>query len=105
MNVNQKLRRLPPICKRLQFLFFLILLSPLALLSQDQTQTISGVITDSKERPLPGANVLIKGTRRGTSTDIDGRFVLNNVAPNAVLVISSQGYAAQEIALRGRGNV
>jgi TonB-dependent starch-binding outer membrane protein SusC len=90
-------------CKRLQFFFLLLLISTISLLAQEQT--VTGQVTDAKENPLPGVNVLIKGTRRGTATDAMGRFTLTNVPQNATLVISSQGFASQEVPVSGRNGV
>src|SRR5207244_1246922 len=66
---------------------------------------VTGVITDAKEKPLVGATIIIKGTKRGTATDVDGRFSLPNVPENATLVISSQGFGSQEVPVKGKGNV
>ncbi|HLU94418.1 MAG TPA: SusC/RagA family TonB-linked outer membrane protein, partial [Membranihabitans sp.] len=52
--------------------------------------------------PLIGVNVLIKGTTRGTSTDFEGRFTLDEVDEQAVLVVSYIGYQTQEIKVGGR---
>ena len=42
--------------------------------------TVTGTVTDkANAMPLPGVNVLIKGTTTGTSTDFDGNYTLNNV--------------------------
>ena len=60
-------------------------------------RTISGLVTDSRHRPLPGVTVLVKGTTRGASTAADGRYAL--WVPNAgaaTLVFSSIGYLTQE---------
>jgi TonB-linked SusC/RagA family outer membrane protein len=65
------------------------------------TAPITGRITDAKGEGLPGVTVLVKGTQTGTSTDVNGNFTLD--APdNATLVISSVGYATQEVAVAGR---
>src|SRR5688500_10002956 len=102
MNVN--LRSLHPrFCKRLQFLFFLLVLSPIILFAQEET--VTGIITDANKKPLIGVNVLIKGTRKGTATDVNGQFTLANVSRNATLVLSSQGFATQEIPLSGTTGV
>ncbi|WP_375587403.1 SusC/RagA family TonB-linked outer membrane protein [Flagellimonas aurea] len=58
---------------------------------------ISGTITDSNGEPIPGATVLIKGTRRGVSTDFDGKFSILVNDPANVLVISSIGFKGHEI--------
>ena len=55
-----------------------------------QEKTVTGTITDGK-LPLPGANVVIKGTTKGTSADIDGKFAIKTKAGD-VLVFSFQGY-------------
>jgi hypothetical protein len=47
-----------------------------------QTGTIAGVITDSKTaEAITGANVFIQGTQVGSATDLDGKFIINNVKP------------------------
>ncbi|WP_057938608.1 SusC/RagA family TonB-linked outer membrane protein [Algoriphagus resistens] len=62
---------------------------------------ISGVIVDDVGEPLPGANILIKGTSTGTVSDINGKYTLS--APiDAVLVVSFLGFVAKEIPIEGR---
>jgi len=63
-----------------------------------QTGTISGIVTDSLTgNGLPGANILIQGTSRGTATDLNGFFVLK-VSPGVYnLVISYIGYETKKI--------
>ncbi|MFD2789394.1 TonB-dependent receptor P3 [Arenibacter antarcticus] len=41
-----------------------------------QDRTISGTVTDQDGLPLPGVNILVKGTTSGTQTDFDGNFVI-----------------------------
>jgi TonB-linked SusC/RagA family outer membrane protein len=55
-----------------------------------QEKTVTGVVTDGK-LPLPGANVIIKGSSKGSSTDMDGKFSIKAKAGD-VLEISSIGY-------------
>ena len=54
-------------------------------------KTIRGTVEDALG-PITGANVVIKGSTIGVITDIDGRFVLENVPSNAILQISFAGY-------------
>ncbi|WP_158974725.1 TonB-dependent receptor [Cellulophaga sp. L1A9] len=60
--------------------------------------TITGIIvgSDSNE-PLPGANVLVKGTKNGTVTDFDGNFSINASASSGSLVVSYIGYKSKEV--------
>ena len=51
-------------------------------------QSVEGTVLDNNGNPLPGANVLEKGTSNGAQTDFDGRFSLTVSNPNAILVIS-----------------
>ncbi|GAB1307859.1 TonB-dependent receptor [Urechidicola sp. KH5] len=67
-------------------------------------QTVSGTVSDSSG-PLPGANVVVKGTTNGVTTDFDGKYTLDNVPSDAVLVFSFIGYAAQEVAVAGQSTV
>ncbi len=67
-------------------------------------QTVSGTVTE-ESGPLPGANVIVKGTQNGATTDFDGKYTLNNVASDAILVFSYVGYSTQEIAVGGRTTI
>lgn len=59
--------------------------------------TLKGRVTDETGTPLPGVNIVIKGTQSGTTTDINGNFELPAMAPDPVLVFSSLGYETREI--------
>ena len=56
---------------------------------------VKGIVTDPQGEPLIGVTVLEKGTAKGTSTDIDGRFSIT-VSDNAVMRFSYVGYEQQE---------
>jgi len=60
-------------------------------------KTISGKITDDAGMPLPGANIVEKGTSNGVQTDFDGNFSISVSDENAVLVVSFVGFLNQEI--------
>ncbi|HEU5148473.1 MAG TPA: TonB-dependent receptor [Chryseosolibacter sp.] len=59
--------------------------------------TVSGAITGEDNEPLPGVNILVKGTNDGTTSDFDGKYTLQVPDENAVLVFSFIGYETQEI--------
>jgi TonB-linked SusC/RagA family outer membrane protein len=66
-----------------------------------QSISVSGTVTDENKSPIPGVNVLVKGTSTGTTTDGNGAFVIN--APqDAVLVFSFIGYTTQEVPVSNR---
>ncbi|WP_426492685.1 SusC/RagA family TonB-linked outer membrane protein [Hymenobacter sp. 102] len=67
--------------------------------------TVTGTVTDNNGQPLPGATVVVKGTATGASTDADGKFSLRLPDGNAVLLVSSIGFAAQEIPVNGRSSL
>ncbi|APS37614.1 MULTISPECIES: SusC/RagA family TonB-linked outer membrane protein [unclassified Salegentibacter] len=66
-----------------------------------QTEVTGTVTVASDGMPLPGVNVLVKGTNDGTVTDMDGNYAIE-VAADAVLVFSSLGFENQEQAIEGR---
>ncbi len=70
-----------------------------------QTQTVTGTVTDKKGEPLPGVTVTIKGSTTATSTNSQGVFTLNNVAPDAVLVFTGVGVTSREESLNGKSSV
>jgi TonB-linked SusC/RagA family outer membrane protein len=67
-------------------------------------QQLKGRVTDVDGKPIPGASVIIKGTKTGTAADADGNFSIT-VEENAVLVISAVGYATQEVAVAGKSSL
>ncbi len=65
-----------------------------------QERTITGTVTDLEaNETLPGATVLIKGTAKGTATDLDGRFSLKVAPEDKTLVVSFVGFDTQEVAI------
>ena len=63
---------------------------------QQQSLSVSGVVTDANGDPVIGASIMEKGTSNGTITDLDGKFSLT-VKQGAVLAISFVGYQTQEV--------
>lgn len=74
-------------------------LAPVIGLAQAVTRTLTGTVTDADNAGLPGATVVLKGTTTGVSTDASGRFSLAVPSGGGTLVISSLGFAAQEVAV------
>lgn len=68
-------------------------------IAMGQTQKVTGTVVDSKDEPIIGASVIIKGTSTGTSTDIDGNFALN-ANPGNVVAITYIGYKPQEFTVK-----
>ena len=62
--------------------------------------TIEGVVNDAKGLPVPGANVIIKGTKNGVITDFDGVFKIKAKIGD-VLIISSLGFDKKEVKIQG----
>lgn len=65
---------------------------------------IKGKVLDSRKMPLPGVNIVVKGTSYGVMTDFDGEFSIE-VGEDAVLVISYVGYKSQEIKIDNQSNL
>ncbi len=70
-----------------------------------QQLQVSGIITDKSGQPLPGANIIEKGTSNGVQTDFDGNFSLVVTNENAILVISYLGFKTQEVSVNGQSNI
>jgi len=78
-------------------LAFLLLLC--ASMAFAQTGTVTGTVTDASGEPLIGVNVLVKGTAIGAITDFDGKYAIQQVPANAILVFSYIGFTSQELAV------
>jgi len=84
------------------YLMMLALLVSQAVWAQ---HAVSGkVIGADDKQPIPGVNIVEKGTTSGTVTDLNGDFTIS-VPDDAVLVISSVGYVSQEISVGGRTTI
>ena len=74
------------------------------LLAQDIT--ITGTVTSAEDgMPIPGVNVVVKGTTIGTITNLDGNYSISNVPSEATLVFSFVGMQTQEIAVGGQTEI
>jgi len=70
-----------------------------------QQKIISGKITDGSGQPIPGANIVEKGTTNGVQSDFDGKFSLNVKSEKSILVVSYIGFTTKEIPLNGQSNL
>ena len=66
---------------------------------------VSGKITDEAGLPVPGVNIVEKGTTNGTTSDIDGGYRITVTDGNATLVFSFIGYSAQEIVVANQSTI
>ncbi|HLR24980.1 MAG TPA: carboxypeptidase-like regulatory domain-containing protein [Fodinibius sp.] len=87
--------------------FTIIAFLLLGILDIVHAQTgISGTVTDVQTgEPLPGVNILVKGTTTGISTDANGKYELTVESLQATLVISYIGYQKQEVPIEGRTTI
>lgn len=68
-----------------------------------QTQTVSGRVTATgDDSGLPGVNVIIKNTNIGTTTDADGKYIIQVPAGDQTLLFTFIGYSTQEIPVAGQ---
>lgn len=74
----------------------LLWLVALSVLSYAQNGSVSGLVTDENNQPLPGASVSIKSLKRGVSTDDRGRFRLTGI-PNGSYVMHASFVGYQEL--------
>ena len=65
----------------------------------DNRYSVTLIIHDEKGFPLPGANVLIKGTNKGVTADVDGIAKIDKIPHGAVLVVSFTGMKSQSIVI------
>lgn len=70
-----------------------------------QNRTVSGTILSGEDNlPLPGVNVSIEGSPRGTITDLDGRYSIQG-SPNETLVFSFVGFLSQQFPIGNQSTI
>lgn len=80
--------------KLIKLTLILFILSTVTVMGQ---KSIKGKVTDSNGIPIPLVNVIIKGTAKGTVTNMDGLYKLDNLKPANILVFSFIGYQSKEV--------
>ncbi|MCP9199703.1 TonB-dependent receptor [Gramella sp. GC03-9] len=88
--------------KQLQFLIVLIF-SFTCHLGFAQEKTVSGTVNDTDGLPLPGVNVIVQNTNRGTQTDFDGNYSIE-VSPGEVLTFSYVGFTTETLTVGEANN-
>ncbi|MEO1030049.1 MAG: TonB-dependent receptor [Bacteroidota bacterium] len=82
--------------------FFTLLAMCFSMAMFGQNVDVIGTVTEAaSDQPLPGVNLVIKGTAKGASTDFDGNFSITDVPLNSILVVSYLGFITQEITITG----
>src|SRR5688572_30298133 len=69
-----------------------------------QEKTISGTVSDENGLPLPGVNIIVKGTTNGTQTDFDGNYSIT-ASTGDVLSYSFVGYTKKEMTVGASSNM
>ncbi len=72
---------------------------------REQDFTITGTVSDGSGTPLPGANIVEKGTVNGVTADFDGNFSMEISDQNAILIVSYVGFSKKEVSLKGRSSI
>ena len=78
---------------------FLLVFLFSTVMAFSQTRTIKGKVIDESGSGLPGATVQIKGTQKGSVTDVDGNYSIVVPTEGGALVVSYVGYTSQEVAI------
>lgn len=74
-------------------------------LANAQSKAVTGTVTSADDgSPIPGVNILEKGTSNGTVSDADGKYSIN-VGDNSTLVFSFVGYTSQELPVGGQSSI
>jgi iron complex outermembrane receptor protein len=85
--------------KRYKFtqLLMAMLLCVITFGAYAQDKSVTGKVVDENGEPLPGVSILIKGSTKGTTTDLDGKYALAIATADPVLVFSYIGYLQKEV--------
>jgi TonB-linked SusC/RagA family outer membrane protein len=70
-----------------------------------QSQISGRVLSGEDQSPMPGVNIVVKGTTNGTISDANGAYSLLVNSPDAILLFSFVGFNTQEVSLNGRTTI
>ncbi|MEO5599406.1 MAG: TonB-dependent receptor [Cyclobacteriaceae bacterium] len=88
-----------------KLIFSLLFLSASLLVSAQDRQVSGKVTSNETNEGLPGVNIIVKGTSRGTTTDVNGNFQLNIENNDEILVYSFIGYETSEVTIGNQTNL
>ncbi|WP_372944548.1 TonB-dependent receptor domain-containing protein [Muriicola sp.] len=88
--------------KAVRLLFLVLFCVPLVSMAQEVTGTVT---SSTDNQPLPGVNIVQKGTAKGTTTDFDGNFSIVVSGFPSTLVVSYIGFATKEVVVSGPGAI
>jgi outer membrane receptor protein involved in Fe transport len=70
-----------------------------------QNSTLSGIVSDKTGSPIPGVNISLKNSTKGTTTDLDGKYLFSSLENGNVVVIASYiGYKTMQTNIQINGN-
>ena len=70
-----------------------------------QVRNLKGKVLDKNKQPIPGVHVLLKGSRIGTSTGVNGEFTIKVSEANTALIVSMIGYKTKEFAVGKQNDI
>lgn len=90
--------------KNLQFILTnLLLICCFAMYGQQKT--VTGLVTEAGNMPIPGVSVVVKGTTNGTTTDFDGKYTIKLKSGQTILSFSYLGYKTKEVAVGNKTTI
>jgi TonB-linked SusC/RagA family outer membrane protein len=98
------LAKVKPTAYRSGFLVAMLMLISTTMSVMAQDVSVSGKVTDAKTGGIPGVTVTLKGSTRGTNTDVEGNYQIS-VPGNATLSFSAIGYETQDVAVGNKSVV
>lgn len=90
---------------KIPLVYGLLLLGFNLMVTAQNSINVSGVVTDALGEPLPGVNIVVKGTLQGVITDFDGNYQIEVQSNDAVLVFSYIGFTTSEITVGTRREI
>ncbi|MEC7265481.1 MAG: SusC/RagA family TonB-linked outer membrane protein, partial [Bacteroidota bacterium] len=89
----------------IQKLTYVMVFAVLFSIQAAMAQTITGTVSDATGTPLPGVNIVEKGTSNGVTSDFDGNYSITVSSSDAILVYSYLGYKPFESSISGRSTI
>lgn len=83
-------------------LIAVLFISSTAIFAQTK---LTGKVVDESNQPLPGATLIVKGTKAGTTTDFDGNFTFETSVASGTLQVSFVGYLSTSVSFNGNANL